>query len=199
MYVLSYYCACRCYHIAHAHTFWRRMPRKLDRSHQEMETRERNSRSRVKQSMREVFRKKTYSLRQELQMETDALNSMLFSGGLIYIWSRVGKEGHASRRYVTLSAIRSTLEDESIAEKTFHGFTRTVSDIASKSHLARELEKGFRWRASAERRIRLPPTGSLSHQSGRDLDLKEVLGSMKCKQLMSRWQQDNQALMNHSV
>ena len=44
-----------------------------------METQERHCRVKAMK----VFRKKTYSLRQELQMETDALNSMLFSKGLI--------------------------------------------------------------------------------------------------------------------
>ena len=124
-----------------------------------METQERHSRVKA---MKEVFRKKTYSLRQELQMETDALNSMLFSGGLISEAVLAKKDIDA-----TLSAIRRALEDGSIAEKTFHGFTRSVSDIASKSHLARELENALADELLKEGLI--PPTGSLSHQSGRDL------------------------------
>ena len=124
-----------------------------------MEALERHSRVKA---MREVFRKKTYSLRQELQMETDALNSMLFSGGLISEAVLAKKDIDA-----TLSAIRRALEDGSIAEKIFHGFTRSVSDIASKSHLARELENALADELLKEGLI--PPTGSLSHQSGRDL------------------------------
>ena len=127
--VLSYYCACADIILAG------KAAKAISSTLNEMEAQERHSRVKA---MREVFRKKTYSLRQELQIETDALNSMLFSGGLISEAVLAKKDIDA-----TLSAIRRALEDGSIAEKTFYGFTRSVSDIASKFHLARELENAL--------------------------------------------------------
>ena len=126
-----------------------------------METQERHSRVKA---MKEVFRKKTYSLRQELQMETDALNSMLFSEGLISEAVLAKKDIDA-----TLSAIRRALEDESIAEKTFHGFTNSVSDISSKSHLAREMEKALADELLTQGFSVRHSTAGSSHQSGRDV------------------------------
>ena len=61
-------------------------------------------------------------------METDALNSMLFSGGLISEAVLAKKDIDA-----TLSAIRRALEDGSIAEKTFYGFTRSSLTLTQNS------------------------------------------------------------------
>ena len=66
-------------------------------------------------------------------------------------------------------SIRRALEDESIAKKTkFHGFTSSVSDISSKSHMARELKKALADEIVLTQGFSVLPTGS-SHQSGRNV------------------------------
>ena len=98
-----------------------------------METREETWERRC-QAMEVVFKRKTDILRQELGLEITALNSKLFSKGLI---SETVID--AKNIDTTLGDIRNSLKNKAIAEKTFEGFKEVVSDISSKSHLATQL------------------------------------------------------------
>ena len=78
---------------------------------------------------------KLYSrLRKELNIEVTDLNSALFSKGLIS-----GPVLDKKNIETTLKAIMEALENESVAEKTFKGFTNTLGDITSKGHLAKAM------------------------------------------------------------
>ena len=73
-------------------------------------------------------------MRKELDIEINDINSALFSEGLI-------SESVLDKKNIetTLKAVREALENESVAEKTFEGFTNVLRDITSKGHLAQAM------------------------------------------------------------
>ena len=82
-----------------------------------------------------VFEENTDKLRNELQLEVNDLNSKLLSKRLISETVYNAKDID-----VTLRAIRKSLKNTSIAEKTFDGFRESLNDITSKAHLATTLQ-----------------------------------------------------------
>ena len=81
-----------------------------------------------------VFSELYNRLRKELNIEVTDLNSTLFSKGLIS-----GPVLDKKNIETTLKAIMEALENESVAEKTFEGFTNALGDITSKGHLAKAM------------------------------------------------------------
>ena len=81
-----------------------------------------------------VFSELYSRLRKELNIEVPDLNSALFSKGLIS-----GPVLDKKDIETTLKAIMEALENESVAEKTFDGFTNVLGDISSKEHLAQAM------------------------------------------------------------
>ena len=81
-----------------------------------------------------VFSELYSRLRKELKIEVPDLNSALFSKGLIS-----GPVLDKKDIETTLKAIMEALENESVAEKTFEGFTNVLGDISSKEHLAQAM------------------------------------------------------------
>ena len=73
-------------------------------------------------------------MRKELDIEITDINSALFSKGLI-------SESVLDKKNIetTLKAVREALENESVAEETFEGFTNVLRDITSKGHLAQAM------------------------------------------------------------
>ena len=90
------------------------------------------------QAMGIVFERSTDKLRQELEIEIGDLNSKLISRRLI---SESVME--AKNIDTTLKAMRSTLRNKDNAERAFEGFMEAVSEITSKSHLAKDMSKAF--------------------------------------------------------
>ena len=93
-----------------------------------------------------VFKELHSKMRKELDIETTDLNSALFSKGLI-------SESVLDKKNIetTLKAVREALENESVAEETFEGFTNVLRDITSKGHLAKAMLDNLQDKLKGER------------------------------------------------